>query len=349
MAAPSPRHRTLPVGPVLALGFLTGVVGAWLAGVSSRRRRLDLRGAVALVVGGSRGLGLELARELGSRGARVAICARDHETLERARRDLERRGVEVLARACDVTDQAATAAAVHAVHEHWGRLDVLVNNAGVIQVGPITTMTLDDFRHALAVNFWGPLHTTLAALPLMRAQGGGHIVNIVSIGGKINAPHLAPYTASKFALAGWSETLHAEMASEGIRVTTVYPGLTRTGSPRHALFKGRHRVEFAWFSIADALPLLSMSVRHAARRIVNACVHGAPSLVLPLPARLVAWAPALLPVATARVLTLVNQLLPRAGASGATQRRGRDSESAWAPSVLTALGERAARTQNQLD
>jgi NAD(P)-dependent dehydrogenase (short-subunit alcohol dehydrogenase family) len=176
------------------------------------------------VVGGFRGLGLELARELGRRGARVAICARERETLERARQDLDGRGVETLALPCDVTDQAGTAATVQAVHAHWGRLDVLVNNAGVIQVGPITTMTLDDFRHALAVNFWGALHGTWAALPLMRAQGGGRIVNIVSIGGKISAPHLAPYTTSKFALAGWSEALHVELAAEGIRVTTVYPG-----------------------------------------------------------------------------------------------------------------------------
>lgn len=334
----------------MALGFLAGLVAAGLTAVPSRRRRLDLRGAVALVVGGSRALGLELARELGRHGARVAICARDRETLERERRDLDGRGVDTLALACDVTDQAATAATVQAVHEHWGRLDVLVNNAGVIQVGPITTMTIDDFRSALAVNFWGPLHATCDVRRATSDARPGHrrIVNIVSIGGKINAPHLAPYTASKFALAGWSETLHAEIAAEGIRVTTVSPGLMRIGSPRHALFKGSHRVEFAWFSIADALPLLSISVRRAARRIVRACEHGAPSLVLPLPARLAAWAPTLLPAITTRVLALVNRLLPRGEASGTTQRRGRDSKSAWAPSVLTALGERAARNQNQL-
>jgi NAD(P)-dependent dehydrogenase (short-subunit alcohol dehydrogenase family) len=348
MPAPSQSHRTRRVGPFIAVGFLAAVVGAWLTSMPSRRRRLDLRGAVALVIGGSRGLGLELARELGRRGARVAICARDRETLERARRNLEHCGVEALALPCDVTDQAATADTVQAVREHWGRLDILVNNAGVIQVGPITRMTIDDFRQALAVNFWGPLHATFAALPLMRAQGSGRIVNIVSIGGKVSAPHLAPYSASKFALAGWSEALHAELAAEGIRVTTVYPGLMRTGSPRHALFKGSHRVEFAWFSIADALPLLSISVRRAARRIISAGEHGAPSLVLPLPAKLAAWAPALLPVTTARVLALVSRLLPGGGALGTTPRRGRESESAWSPSILTTLGERAARTQNQL-
>jgi NAD(P)-dependent dehydrogenase (short-subunit alcohol dehydrogenase family) len=329
--------------------LLAGVVGGgWLLARRARPRRLALEGAVALVTGGSRGLGLELARELGRRGALVAICARDTDTLARARRDLERRGVPALALSCDVTDRESAAAVVRAVRERWGRLDVLVNCAGIIQVGPIEVMTLEDFEHAMRVNFWGPLHTIQAALPAMHAQGGGRIANVVSIGGKISAPHLAPYTASKFALAGLSETLRVELAGSGIVVTTVYPGLMRTGSPRHALFTGQPRAEFAWFSIADALPLVSISVERAARCIVDAVERGEASVVLSLLARLVAPFPALLPRTTAAVLGVVNRLLPGAGAAPAGPRRGRDSESAWSPSVLTRLGERAARTQNQL-
>jgi short-subunit dehydrogenase len=318
--------------------------GWWLARRDARRT--DFRGATALITGGSRGLGLELARELGRRGARVVICARDGETLARARRDLEDRGVETRALQCDVSDEAEATAAVRRVHDTWG-LDVLINNAGLIKVGPINTMTSADFQQAMAVNFWGPLYTTNAALPLMRASGRGRIVNIVSIGGKISVPHLAPYSASKFAAAGWSEALHAELAAEGIGVTTVYPGLMRTGSPRHALFKGDHRAEFAWFSIADALPLLTMSVERAARRIVRACERGDASLVLSLPAKLVATVSAVMPATMTAVMAFVSRLLPAGDGSGTDERRGRDSESAWSPSVLTALGERAARTQNQ--
>jgi NAD(P)-dependent dehydrogenase (short-subunit alcohol dehydrogenase family) len=331
----------------VASALAAGVAGGVLVGRRARRRRLDLKGAVALVTGGSRGLGLELARELGRRGASVGICARDADTLERARRDLEQRGVPTLALRCDVTDREGAAATVRAVRDHWGRLDVLVNNAGIIQVGPLETMTFDDFEQAMRANFWGPLHTTLPAVELMRAQGGGRIVNIVSIGGKVSVPHLAPYTASKFALGGLSEGLRAELAHEGIQVITVYPGLMRTGSPRHALFTGRHRDEFAWFSIADALPLLTISAERAARRIVDAVVRAEASLVLSVPAKLAAWAPALLPRTTSRVLTLVNRLLPRAGGGEPGQWRGRESESAWSPSALTALGDRAARAQNQ--
>lgn len=338
------RHRSAALGTAgLALGVLAGVLTARRA----RRRQFDLRGAVALVSGGSRGLGLELARELGRRGARVAICARDHDTLERARVDLERRGVPVLALSCDVTDREAASATVQAVHDRWGRLDLLVNNAGIIQVGPLESMTVDDFEQAMGVNFWGPLYTTLAALTLMRARGEGRIVNIVSIGGKVAAPHLVPYTASKFALGGLSEGLRAELGRDGIRVTTVYPGLMRTGSPRHALFKSRHRAEFAWFSIADALPLLTIGVEAAARRIVTAAVRDEPSIILSLPAKLAARAPALLPATTARLLALANRLLPPPERGRTEARRGRESESAWSPSVLTTLGERAARTQNQ--
>jgi NAD(P)-dependent dehydrogenase (short-subunit alcohol dehydrogenase family) len=317
----------------------------------------SLEGKVAIVTGAGRGIGREHALALARAGSSVVVNdlggslageGTDSTPAQSVVNEIVAAGRQAVASYDDVSNFDAAEHMIERAVERYGRLDILVNNAGVIQVGPITTMTLDDFRYAMAVNFWGALHATWAALPLMRAQGGGHIMNIVSIGGKISAPHLGPYTASKFALAGWSETLHAELAAEGIGVTTVYPGLMRTGSPRHALFKGHHRVEFAWFSIADALPLLSISVRRAARRIVSACQQGVPSLVLPLPARLPAWATAILPATTARILALVNRLLPRGETWGTIQRRGRDSESAWSPSALTALGDRAARTQNQL-
>jgi short-subunit dehydrogenase len=151
------------------------------------------------------------------------------------------------------------------------------------------------------------------------ATGDGRVVNIVSVGGKIAMPHLLAYSASKFALAGFSEGLAAEVRASGVKVTTVYPGLMRTGSPRNALFKGQHRAEYAWFSIADALPSLAMDVSRAAHRIVNACARGELSLVLTLPARAAVAVHARLPNATIRLLSLVNRLLP--GSDGGTTRR----------------------------
>jgi short-subunit dehydrogenase len=104
-----------------------------------------------------------------------------------------------------------------------GLIDVLVNNAGLIRVGPFAAMTLDDFQQTMDVMFWGPLHTTLAVLPSMRERKQGSIVNIVSIGGKVGVPHLLPYSCAKFALVALSEGLRAELAPDGIRVTTIVP------------------------------------------------------------------------------------------------------------------------------
>src|SRR5690606_33875253 len=107
--------------------------------------------------------------------------------------------------------------------------------------------------------FWGPFYCIDAVLGGMRRRGEGRIVNVSSVGGRVGVPHMVPYCAGKFALVGFSESLRAELRSSGIRVTTVCPGLMRTGSPRNALFKGRHRAEYAWFAIADSLPLATIS------------------------------------------------------------------------------------------
>ncbi|HET9529177.1 MAG TPA: SDR family NAD(P)-dependent oxidoreductase, partial [Blastocatellia bacterium] len=264
--------------------------GALLAARALKRRGslYDMRGRVVLITGGSRGLGLVMARELAREGARLAICARDEQELIRAHDDLTSRGAEVIAVPCDVTDRAQVEAMTESVEDRFGRIDVLINNAGVIEVGPMDVMTLGDYEEAMSTHFWGPLYTTLAALPGMRRRGEGRIVNISSIGGKISVPHLLPYSASKFALTGFSEGLRAELAGDGIVVTTVCPGLMRTGSPYNATFKGQHRREFAWFLISDSLPIISTSAESAARQIIDACKRGDAEVVLTVPARLAA-------------------------------------------------------------
>ena len=209
-------------------------------------------------------------------------------------------------------------------------------------------MTLDDFERAMATNFWAALHGTLAVLPVMRAQGGGRIVNIASIGGKLSVPHLLPYSASKFALVGLSQGLRAELSGDGILVTTVCPGLMRTGSPRNATFKGRHRAEYAWFAVADSLPGVSMDVGRAARQVVRACRDGVAEVVLSPPAKLAAAIHGLAPSLVVQALGLVNRLLPGPGGVGARGVPGHQSGSALAPSWLTALGDEAARRHNQI-
>jgi len=324
--------------------------GAYLAARAVYRRlnEYDFRGKSVLITGGSRGLGLLLARGLAAEGARVAVCARDPHELERARADLAARGANAFVFPCDVTDRAQVRELVEVVERHFGGVDVLVNNAGVIQVGPLETMTLADFEQAMAVHFWGPLYTTLAVLPGMRARGEGRIVNISSIGGKIAVPHLVPYSASKFALAGLSDGLRAELAKDGIVVTSVFPGLMRTGSPRNANFKGQHRAEYAWFAISDSLPVSSISASRAAAQVIDACRRGQAELIISTQAQAAAKFRALFPEATADILGAVNRLLPAPGGIGRARAKGRESESALAPSFLTALSESAARRNNEV-
>src|SRR6185436_17010542 len=152
---------------------------------------------------------------------------------------------------------------------------------------------------------WGPLHLMLEITPIMRHRRFGRIINISSIGGRMAVPHLALYSASKFALTGLSDAVRAELDPYGIRVTTVAPGLMLTGSPINAQFKGQHGAEYAWFKIASSIPGLTMAADRAAMKILEACRYGDPSLTITAHARLAVAANAVLPSAVARAMMLV--------------------------------------------
>lgn len=313
-----------------------------------RWNEYDLHGKTVLVTGGSRGLGLVLARQFAANGARVAICARDEQELQTASEDLQNRGAEVAAIKCDVTNMSEVEDMVRRVRERFGKIDVLVNNAGTIQVGPLEVMKREDFEHTMRAHFWGPLNTILAVVPEMRERGDGRIVNISSIGGKIAVPHLVPYSASKFALVGLSKGLNAELRKDGIVVTTVCPGLMRTGSPRNANFKGKHRDEYAWFSISDSLPVTSIKAERAARQIVDACKQGRAELVITIQAKMAVTFDALFPELSADLMAVVNRVLPGTGGIGERTAKGRESTSSWSPSWLTRLTEEAAMNNNEV-
>jgi NAD(P)-dependent dehydrogenase (short-subunit alcohol dehydrogenase family) len=347
MAARASREERTS-GWLKVAGIGLGLYAA--ARLAARRiRRIDFRGKVVVITGGSRGLGLLLARRFGGEGAKIVIAARDEEELARAESDLRARGVrDVLAVPCNVRLKNDVENLVRATIAAFGRLDVLVNNAGVIATGPFEHMTERDFDEEMDVHFWGPLHAILAALPVMRARGGGRIVNIASIGGKVAVPHLAPYCASKFALVGLSQALTAELRKDGIYVTTASPGLIRTGSPRNALFKGQNEREYTWFALGDSLPGISQSAERAADRIVNACRYGEPELITSLPAAVAARLHALVPWLSAEMAAALNtMLLPGPGGIGASRARGHQSETSLTRSPLTALTRAAAERNNE--
>src|SRR4051812_27781616 len=307
--------------------------------VYKRATALDLHGKRAVVTGGSRGLGFALAQELRAQGARVAICARGEEQLFAARAKL---GDDVVAIPCDVGDQAQVAAFIDEV----GPVDVLVNNAGVIAVGPWQTQTPDDYREMLDIQLWGVINTTLAVLPGMVERGAGRIANVTSIGGKVSVPWLLPYNTAKFAAVGFSEGMRAELAGTGVKVTTVVPGLLRTGSFLAAYFKGdRAALEYSLFTPLSATPATTVSAERAARRIVAALRRGDPELTLGLHAKLAARANGVAPGAVQAALSLVARALPEV--RGTDRLRGSEIDSPVDESFLTAPGRHAADRLNQ--
>lgn len=327
-----------------AAGTIAAIGVTLAAGAAIRRFRLaDMNGKVVLITGSSRGLGFAIAQEFAALGARVVICARDAAELQRAESELRRLGADVLSIVCDVSKEDEVTNLIRQATERFGPIDVLVNNAGVISVGPIESQTVDDFREAMDVMFWGQVYPTLAVLPEMQRRRRGWIANVTSIGGKVSVPHLVPYSCAKFAAVGFSEGLTAELAKDGIHVTTVVPGLMRTGSHLNAYFKGDHRAEFSWFSVGAANPAFSISARRAAHSIVNAIRRGQAEVTLGVPAKLAAVMHGVLPGTTARIFGISNRFMPGTGGSSKERFRGRDSETAISRSALTKSGRRAAR------
>ncbi len=329
------------------LAIMTASYVAWKA-VSAASRYTTFRNKVVVITGGSRGLGLVLARQFAAEGAKLAICARDVNGLETAQSELLALGVPVVAQVCDMEDRSQIQHFIKSVNNDYGRIDVLINNAGIIQVGPLNSHTHADFEQAMNTHFWGVLHAVESVLPIMRQRGAGRIVNIASIGGQLAIPHLLPYSTSKFALVGFSDGLRAELLREGIYVTTICPGLMRTGSPRNATFKGKHRAEYAWFSISSSLPLLSMSAQRAASKIVSACRYGRAKVTLSLPAKLAVLANTLAPELTSDLLGLANRLLPDPGGIQHHAALGKHSTSWASPSLLTTLTDQAAESNNEM-
>jgi short-subunit dehydrogenase len=333
----------LGIGSVAALGYLAAKAAA------RRAQALDLTGKVVLITGGSRGLGLALTREFAKHGARIAICARDQAELEKVVVEFAWMNDNFLAVICDMTVREQVETMVLQIETLLGPIDVLVNNAGTIIVGPAENQSVESYQQAMNTNFWGPLYASYAVMEGMKHRKRGRIVNIASLGGKIAVPHLLPYSASKFALVGFSEGLRMELAKDEVRVTTVCPGLMRTGSPRNADFAGQNEKEYTWFTVSDSLPGVATSSVTAARKIVDACIHGDAELILGVTAKLATMLHSVMPDTLNEILAFVNStLMPSPGGNGTSPRKGFESETAVTRSGLTALTRVAETANNQL-
>jgi len=193
-----------------------------------------LSGKTALVTGASSGIGRGAAIALAAAGAQVALVARRADRLLDLAAEIEAAGGKALARPADVTDEREAAQAVEDAVAHFGGLDILVNAAGMTQVGKVENGDLADWRYVMELNFWAAFHTSRAAIPALKAGGGGDIVNISSTAGRraVGAT-FGPYAASKFALTAFNESLRAEVTLAGIRVCIIEPGATATEVHEH--------------------------------------------------------------------------------------------------------------------
>jgi short-subunit dehydrogenase len=333
--------RNKPLAAILGAG--AGLLAAFPGGYSFRNRAV-------LITGGSRGLGLALGEEFLRAGARVALLARDSDELDQARSLLQDRvSGEIITLSCDVTKRAELARAFEQVQGVFGTIDILVNNAGAITVGPFETMDRDDFAGVLELQVHSIVNAVQLLLPQLRQ--GGRVVNICSIGGKIPVPHMSSYCAAKFALAGLSATLHAELGAQGVAVTTVFPGLMRTGSVIQAVIKGDHEKEFAWFAAGDSMPLLSVAARTAAKRILAGVRDGDAEVVFPFPMRMAELARTAFPELFALVLRETARFFPQGQSTerrtGAESRNWLHAQPWFGP--LRLLSEKAQKEYNQSD
>ena len=315
---------------------------------------------VALVMGASRGLGLLVCEELLRRGFVVHGCARDAAELERAAGILGDAvpGSRFVTHVGDVRDQESVSSVVDDVVAAEGRVDAAFHVAGVIQVGHVDAVTLGHYQDAVDTMLWGPVHLSLAVLPVMRDAGHGRIGIVSSVGGLVAVPRLVPYSVAKFGAVGLAEGLHAELAGTGVTATAVTPGLMRTGGHAHARFVDDAVTDYAWFAPLASLPLVSISADRAAARIVSGVLAGRPTVELTPLTVVGRRVHGLAPATTIRAMGVMSRLLPgpgrtaehptssaAPGVEGATARARLGSR---VVDALSVLGDRAAGRTNEL-
>ncbi len=284
---------------------------------------MELDGKVVFVTGASRGIGLETARAFALAGARVVLGARTEVDLLEVTREIEARGGTALAVTLDVTSDASVAQAVAAATQRFGRIDVLVNNAGISMQAFVVDAPFDTLTRQMDVNYFGVVRMVRAVLPAMLERGDGTILNIGSVAGRVPYPSMATYGASKAALHAFTQALRGEVAHRGVRVVTVIPGHSSGGAGPTVAFDGP--------TLETPAQIARTAVR-AARRPRREVVSGWPNRIFLRVARLSPW------FAEGTMQSFAKRSLP----AGTFARRATSAESRPS-SAGTRDGTRAAR------
>ena len=196
---------------------------------------MDIKDKVVLITGASEGIGAAAARRFAEAGAKLSLVARSADKLEALASELKAQGVEAIVVTADLSDAEQARRAVDETAEHFGRLDVLVNNAGKAAVGQLADVDPKHFQEIIDLNIIGPLVAMQAAIPIMRSHGGGLIMNVSSVVSKMRIPTIGAYAATKAALNVLSDTARVELAPDNIRVITMLPRMTATDFASHSI------------------------------------------------------------------------------------------------------------------
>ncbi len=221
----------------------------------------QLQGKTALVTGASSGIGEATAKALAAEGATVAVSARRADRLDALVKEIEGMGGKAYAVVADVADEDQARKMVVTANEHLGRIDILVNNAGVMLLGPIAQADTSDWRRMVETNVMGLMYATHAVLPLMKAQGGGHIVNVSSVAGRTVSKGSGVYNVTKWGVGAFSESLRKEVSPDKIRVTIIEPGAVKTELTEHITHKETKQQVQEW--IGSMTPLESEDIANA--------------------------------------------------------------------------------------
>lgn len=240
----------------------------------------NVQGGVAVVTGAASGIGAELARQLAAKGCDLALVDRNAEQLAAVAAEVRSNRIKVSEHVLDVADKAALLALPDAILAEHGRVNLLINNAGVALMGRFDQVSLDEFEWLMDINFWGPVRLTHAFLPTLLKQPSAHIVNLSSIFGICSPPGQAPYVASKFGVRGFSESLRHELDGTNVGLTVVHPGGVRTNIATSARVSASIDPDFGKEASARFNTLLRTPAKVAAAQIIAAVEKKAPRLLI---------------------------------------------------------------------